>query len=294
MKRGRWRNEVNRLIIITGLSGSGKTLAVRAFEDMGYFCVDNLPVQLIPTFSELISKSREEIQRAALVIDVREGTFLTEFPRIINELRQSGIAMNIMFFEASLEVLKRRFSETRRPHPLAQDTTLDQGIAREIEIMRPIREFADSVIDTSRFNIHEFRQFLKNSFEPEDSSRININIISFGYKYSIPSESDMVFDVRFIPNPFFVENLKPKTGLDHEVITFLRSFQEYSDFLRMLRDMMGFLIPKFIQEGKSYLTLAIGCTGGKHRSVAAAEELKSLLEECGFQPRLIHRDIAKD
>ncbi len=284
---------MKRLIIITGLSGSGKSLAARAFEDMGYFCVDNLPVQLIPRFTELISKTGEEIMRAALVIDIREGTFLTDFPKIINEVRETGIKMEIIFFEASLEVLKRRFSETRRPHPLAQKITLDHGIAREIEIMRPIRDFADSVIDTSRLNIHELRQFLKSSFEAEDASLINISIISFGYKYSVPSESDMVFDVRFMPNPYFVAELKEKTGIDQEVCEYLSSFQEYSKFIAMAGEMMQFLIPKFIQEGKSYLTLSIGCTGGRHRSVAVAESLKSQLTAYGYKPRVIHRDIEK-
>ncbi len=284
---------MKRLIIITGLSGSGKSLAARAFEDMGYFCVDNLPVQLIPRFTELISKTGEEIKRATLVIDIREGTFLTDFQKIINELRETGINMEIIFFEASLEVLKRRFSETRRPHPLAQRIALDQAVAREIEIMRPIRDFADLVIDTSRFNIHELRQFLKNSFEAEDASQINISIISFGYKYSVPSESDMVFDVRFMPNPYFLEALKAKTGIDPEVSEYLLSFREYSEFIAMAGEMMKFLIPRFIQEGKSYLTLSIGCTGGRHRSVAVAESLKSLLTDCGYQPRVIHRDVDK-
>lgn len=285
---------MSRLYIITGLSGSGKSFAMKAFEDMGYFCVDNLPVSLIPTFSELFSRAGEELRRAALVIDIREGRFLGDFPRIIADLRRSGKDVEIIFFEASPDILKRRFNETRRPHPLAQEISLEQGIQKEVEIMKPVRDFADRVIDTSQFNIHELRQFLKNSFLPEDAARINISIISFGYKYGLPSEADLVFDVRFISNPFFEEHLKPKTGLDPDVISYLKSFRDYSEFFRIFGEMMTFLIPRYIQEGKSYLTIAIGCTGGRHRSVALAEELKSFLAQHGHQTRVLHRDIAKE
>ncbi|MEW5806259.1 MAG: RNase adapter RapZ [Acidobacteriota bacterium] len=285
---------MNGLIIITGLSGSGKSLAARAFEDMGYFCVDNLPVQLIPTFSELITKAGAEFKRASLVIDIRERKFLNDFPRIITDLRKTGKEIEIIFFEASQEILKRRFNETRRPHPLAQEANLEYGIQKEIEIMRPIRDFADRVIDTSKFNIHELRLFLKNSFRHEHDSRINISIISFGYKYGIPSESDLVFDVRFLSNPYFEEELKSKTGLESDVISYLKSFKEYFEFIKILGEMMTFLIPRYIQEGKSYLTISIGCTGGKHRSVALAEELKSLLAERDCTTSVFHRDIDKE
>ncbi len=284
---------MQRLIIITGLSGSGKTLAVRAFEDMGYFCVDNLPVRLIPVFSELLSQSQKEITTAVIVVDIREGKFLQDFPVVVEKLKATGYSIEIIFFEASTDILKRRFSETRRPHPLAQGMDLDQGIRKEREIMETIREAADTVIDTSKFTIHEFRQFLQSSFMPSESAKLNITLISFGYKYGIPTESDLIFDVRFLPNPYFVEDLKEKTGLDQKIISYLGSFPAYGEFLKHSGTLITFLLPEYIKEGKSYLTISIGCTGGRHRSVSIAEDLAGYLKENGYSPEIIHRDIEK-
>jgi UPF0042 nucleotide-binding protein len=284
---------VQRLIIITGLSGSGKTLAVRAFEDMGYFCVDNLPIRLIPIFSELLSQSQKQIITAAIVVDIREGAFLQDFPVVMEKLKNTGYSVEIIFFKASMDVLKRRFSETRRPHPLAQGMDLDQGIKKEIEIMKPIREAADTVIDTSTLTIHEFRQFLRSSFMPSETTKLNITLISFGYKYGIPTESDLIFDVRFLPNPFFIEDLKAKTGLDQDIISYLNTFPAYEEFLKRTGDLITFLLPEYIKEGKSYLTISVGCTGGRHRSVSIIEALNVHLEEKGFSPKIIHRDIEK-
>lgn len=284
---------MQRLIIITGLSGSGKTLAVRAFEDMGYFCVDNLPVRLIPIFSELLSQSQKEITTAVIVIDIREGEFLQDFPVVMEKLKATGYSVEIIFFEASTDVLKRRFSETRRPHPLAQGMDLDRGIRKEREIMGTIRETADTVIDTSKFTIHEFRKFLRSSFMPSESTKLNITLISFGYKYGIPAESDLIFDVRFLPNPYFIEDLKEKTGLDQKIISYLDSFPAYEEFLKHAGTLMTFLLPEYIKEGKSYLTISIGCTGGRHRSVSIAQALNAYLEENGYSPEIIHRDIEK-
>ncbi len=287
-------DKTQRLIIITGLSGSGKTLAIRAFEDMGYFCVDNLPVRLIPVFAELLPQSQKEINTAAIVVDIRERRFLDDFPSVIKKLKETGPSIEIIFFEASMDVLKRRFSETRRPHPLAQGTDLDHGIKKEMEIMKPIRDTADTVIDTSSFNIHEFRQFLRSSFMPSESTELNITFISFGYKYGIPSESDLILDVRFLPNPYFVKELKFETGLDNKVISYLESFPAYSEFIKHIMELVRFLLPEYIKEGKSYLTISIGCTGGKHRSVSIAEALRSILENNGYSSKIIHRDIEKE
>lgn len=285
---------MQRLIIITGVSGSGKTLAIRAFEDMGYFCVDNLPVRLIPVFAELLPQSPKGTSTAAIVVDIRERQFLDEFPSIIKKLRETGHSIEIIFFEASIDVLKRRFSETRRPHPLAQGIDLDQGIKKEMQIMKPIRDTADTVIDTSTFNIHEFRQFLRNCFIPGESTELNITFLSFGYKYGIPTESDLIFDVRFLPNPYFVKELKFHTGLDREVISYLESFPTYSEFLNHIKDLISFLLPEYVKEGKSYLTISIGCTGGRHRSVCLAEALRSSLEKDGCYSKIIHRDLDKE
>lgn len=284
---------MQRLIIITGLSGSGKTLAVRAFEDMGYFCVDNLPVRLIPVFTDLLFRSQKEITTAAIVVDIREGEFLQDFPGVVEKLKETGYSVEIIFFEASTDVLKRRFSETRRPHPLSIGIDLDQGIKKEKEIMEPIRKAANTVIDTSAFTIHEFRQFLRSSFMPSESTELNITFISFGYKYGIPAESDLIFDVRFLPNPYFIEDLKAKTGLDQEIISYLESFPAYREFLKRTGELITFLLPEYIKEGKSYLTISIGCTGGRHRSVSIIEALRAHLEKDGYSPKIIHRDIEK-
>jgi RNase adapter protein RapZ len=281
------------IVVITGLSGSGKTLATRAFEDMGYFCVDNLPVALIPVFSELCAR-RPDLRRAALVVDVREGTFLGEFPAIFDGLRKTHRA-RLLFFEASDEALIRRFSETRRPHPLATGRSLEEGIGREREMLEPLRERADLIIDSSRFNVHELRRYIQDHFAPQTGTQpIGISIVSFGYKHGVPAESDLMFDTRFLPNPFFVDGLRGKSGLDPEVREYLETIPDYGDLRGRIVDLVSFLIPRYIQEGKSYLTVAVGCTGGRHRSVAMTEAVSAALRGMGYSVSASHRDLERE
>jgi len=283
------------IVVITGLSGSGKTLAIRAFEDMGYFCVDNLPVALIPVFADLCSR-RPDLRRAALVVDVREGTFLKEFPAIFDGLRRTpGRRGRLLFFEADDEALMRRFSETRRPHPLASGAGLEEGIRREREMLQPLRDRADLIIDSSRFNVHELKRYIRDHFAPRGGAQpMGISIVSFGYKRGVPPESDLLFDTRFLPNPFFVDTLRGRSGLDREVIDYLEAMPEYREFRARIADLMAFLIPQYLREGKSYLTVAIGCTGGRHRSVAMAEAVSQALRARGYEVKASHRDLEKE
>ena len=287
---------MNRLVVITGLSGSGKSLAARCLEDVGFFCVDNLPVLLIPRFYELIQRSADQTQKAALVIDVREGIFLEEFPAILRQLQERAAPVTLLFFECSDEILKRRFSETRRPHPMiARAGTLEEAIRMERAALAPLRELADRILDTSRFTAHEFRSFLKNSYGgPVGNNDLNVNVVSFGFKYGVPAESDLVFDVRCLPNPYFVDNLRPLDGTDPEVQAFLADKPEAREFQKRLEDLLEFLIPLYAAEGKTYLTVTLGCTGGKHRSVALAEVLGRHLREWGAAASVHHRDLGRE
>ena len=283
------------IVVITGLSGSGKTLAIRAFEDMGYFCVDNLPVALIPVFADLCAR-RPDLGRAALVVDVREGAFLGEFPAIFDSLRRTpGRRGRLLFFEADDEALMRRFSETRRPHPLASSGGLEEGIRREREMLQPLRDRADLIIDSSRYNVHELRRYIRDNFAPQGGPQpMGISIVSFGYKRGVPPESDLLFDTRFLPNPFFEDTLRGRSGLDREVSDYLEALPEYREFRERIVDLMAFLIPRYLREGKSYLTVAIGCTGGRHRSVAMAEAVTRALRTKGYEVKASHRDLEKE
>jgi RNase adapter protein RapZ len=284
-----------QFLIITGLSGSGKSGVTKCFEDLGYFCVDNLPAKLIPTFVQLCTKPGAEIRRAALTMDIRERDFIQDFPGIYNSIKADGYDFSILFLEASDEVLVRRFSETRRPHPLAFDRPILQGIAEEKDRLQSVRDLADIIIDTSNLNIHELREHINKIYSSTDEARqLIISLISFGYKYGIPFNSDILFDVRFLPNPFFVQELKDKTGLDASVQDYVFKHEEWAQFREKLADLLLFLLPRFVKEGKAYLTLSIGCTGGKHRSVAITEYLEKLLREKGFTVRSKHRDINKE
>jgi RNase adapter protein RapZ len=284
-----------QFLIITGLSGSGKSGVTKCFEDLGYFCVDNLPSKLIPTFVQLCTKPGAEIRRVAMTMDLRERDFLHDFPAIFNDMKAQGYDFSILFLEASDEALTRRFSETRRPHPLAFDRPVLQGIAEERDRLQPIRETADIIIDTSSLNIHELREHINKMYAPATETKpLIISLISFGYKYGIPFNSDILFDVRFLPNPFFVQELKSKTGLDTAVQEYVFGNEEWGLFRDKLADLLFFLLPKFVREGKSYLTLSIGCTGGKHRSVAIADYLEKLLKEKGHMVRCKHRDLNKE
>jgi UPF0042 nucleotide-binding protein len=287
---------VERLVVITGLSGSGKSLAAKCLEDLGFFCVDNLPVGLIPPFCELIQRSGEQIPRSALVIDAREGAFLQQFPEILHGLRERELPVQLLFFDCADEVLKRRFSETRRPHPMTTPHgTLDGALRAERRALMPLRETADRIIDTSRFTSHELRAFLSNAYGASTHAAVpNINVVSFGFKFGVPPEADLLFDVRFLPNPYFVEELRPLDGQDERVQEFLSKIDLTHEFLERLESMLEFLIPLYAAEGKSYLTVSIGCTGGKHRSVFLSERLGAHLKGRGLPASVSHRDLGKE
>lgn len=280
------------LVILTGLSGSGKASALKAFEDLGYYAVDNLPVELLPRFAELVAQSTE-ITRAALVVDVREGQGLERFPALLKELRKR-LATTVVYFEASKEVLLRRFSETRRPHPLGREEMVGPAIQAERKLLDPVRNVADILIDTSRFNVHELRAYIQNQFQREsDGKSLLVSAISFGYKNGVPLEADLVFDVRFLPNPHFIPEFRNLTGRHPKVIGYVGHFPQTKEFLNRTVDLLLFLLPHYIHEGKSYLTVAFGCTGGQHRSVMIAEEVKRRLTKHGYRVKTAHRDMPR-
>ncbi len=280
------------LVIITGMSGSGKASVLKAFEDLGYYCVDNLPVGLIPRFAELVGQS-SEIERTALVVDVREGTQLEELPAIVKAVRHI-LPTRMLFLEAGDAVLLRRFSETRRPHPLGTGATVKSSLATERRRLRPIRAVADLVIDTSKFNVHELRSYITERFQKKESERsILVSCVSFGFRHGVPEDADLVFDVRFLPNPHFVPEFRPLTGRHPKVAKYIRSFPQTKEFLQRISDLLIYLLPHYIHEGKSYLTIAIGCTGGQHRSVMISEELGKRLHKAGYRVKVSHRDSPK-
>ena len=281
------------LVIITGMSGSGKASALKAFEDLGYYCVDNLPVELIPRFAELALQSGE-IPRTALVVDVREGAQLEKLPAILKSLRRA-IATRVIFLEASDSALLRRFSETRRPHPLGTGTTVRASLAAERRHLRSIRKLADLVIDTSKFNVHELRAHLTDRFKKQSGAQqsILISCVSFGYKHGLPDDADLVFDVRFLPNPHFVPEFRALTGRDPRVAKYIRSFPQTQEFINRISELLIYLLPHYIREGKSYLNISFGCTGGQHRSVMIAEEVNQRLRKAGYKVQVQHRDSPK-
>ena len=281
-----------QLVILTGISGSGKSTVLRAFEDMGYYCVDNLPVELIPIFAELHAAGEGDFARAALLVDAREGLQLAKFPALLRHLRQEHPII-LVFIEAQEDALLRRYSETRRPHPLGKDYSVRESLHHEKVLMEPIRKLADVVIDTSQFNVHELRHFVNQRFKTESKRPLLVSLVSFGYKYGVPTDGDLMFDVRFLPNPHFVPKLRAFTGKDPKVRRYIESFPQTGEFLRRMTGLLTYLIPHYIEEGKSYLTIAFGCTGGKHRSVMMAEWLKKALEKKGLHTRVMHRDIDK-
>jgi UPF0042 nucleotide-binding protein len=290
VKRRPARN-VRQLVILTGLSGSGKSTVLKTFEDLGFYCVDNLPVELIPTFSELHMQAGGEIQRAALLVDAREGAQLERLPAILRQLRHENPA-TLVFIEAGEEALLRRFSETRRPHPLGHDRPVREGLRSERVLMEPIRKLADVVIDTTKFNVHELRQFITHKFQKSDRRPMMVSVVSFGYRYGIPADADLVFDVRFLPNPHFIPRLREFSGRDPRVARYIRSFPQTGEFLRRVQGLLNYLIPYYIGEGKSYLTIAFGCTGGRHRSVMLAEAVHKMLHR-KFASKVVHRDLDK-
>ena len=282
------------IIIITGLSGSGKSFAIRALEDNGFFCVDNLPALLIPKFIDLAQGYQEEIRRIALGVDLRGSQFLQALPQVLSDVRAAGHHAQILFFDASDEVLLRRFSETRRPHPLAGQDSIQDGISRERKALEPIRGLADKVIDTSDFNVHQLKREMEQEFcDALQARHMALFFTSFGYKYGIPHDTDMIFDVRFLPNPYFVNELRAKSGLDLEVRDYVLGNQETRDFLDRLYGLLEFTLPLYEREGKSSLTLALGCTGGRHRSVVLVQELQQRFGGGHLRIHVKHRDIDK-
>jgi UPF0042 nucleotide-binding protein len=279
------------LVIVTGMSGSGKGTVLRAFEDLGFFCVDNLPVPLICKFIEGINTSGGEVERAALGIDVRAGEGLRELAGITSDLRGLQFRVTLLYLEARDEVLVRRFSETRRPHPLAGDRPLPDAIRLERRRLRQVQEFADESIDTSAYSVHEVKSAIMERFRARPRSRgLQLHLLSFGYKLGIPLEADLLFDVRFLPNPYFVPGLRSLSGRNRKISRYLLSFPETRQFVQRLADFVGYLVPFYIREGKSYLTLAVGCTGGRHRSVFIVEELARRLKSTKLAMRVRHRD----
>ena len=282
------------LVIITGPSGTGKGTLLRALEDRGYFCVDNLPVGLLTKFAELAFRAEGEVRRAALVVDVREGAALSEFPQTFADLKaSSNLDVSLYFLEAKDEVLIRRFSETRRPHPMDATLPIREAILLERERLGPIRAIADHIVDTSAFSIHELRSHASRLFSEYEGAPLLVTLQSFGYKHGIPVDADMVFDARFLPNPFFVPELKKLTGRDPAVVQYLQAQDVAVSFLERLKSMIDFLLPHFEKEGKSYLTVAVGCTGGRHRSVMIVESLSEHLGESGNRLKVVHRDVEK-
>ncbi len=282
------------LVVVTGMSGSGKGTALKVFEDLGFFCIDNLPVPLIPKFIEGIHVSGGEVERAALVIDIRAGEKLRDLEKILAELKKFEFRLFVVYLEARDEVLVRRFSETRRPHPLGTEKSLRESIRAERRRLRRIREIADVIIDTSEYSIHQVKALVTDRFRTHPrAASLSINLVSFGYKHGVPLEADLLFDVRFLPNPYFVSGLRSLSGLDRRVARYLRSFPETKEFIRRLRDFLQYLVPFYMREGKSYLTVGIGCTGGRHRSVFAAEELARLLKIPKAAIRIRHRDAER-
>jgi len=281
------------LVIVTGISGAGKASALKAFEDLGYHAVDNLPLELLPEFSRLVEKSRE-IQSAAIVVDVREGPTLDQLPEILKEVKMV-LPTSVVYLDAQDAVLVRRYSETRRPHPLRKSETVSRSIVEERQLLDPIRNVADTLIDTSNFNVHELRAHIQVRFgQEEQTNRLMVSCLSFGYKNGVPLDADLVFDVRFLPNPHFVAEFRKKTGKDPGVAAFVASFPQTTEFLERVTGMLLYLLPHYVEEGKSYLTIAFGCTGGQHRSVMMAEEMSRRLSEAGYEVKAVHRDMPRD
>lgn len=293
MRTARPQKTFRQLVLITGLSGSGKASALKAFEDLGFYCIDNLPVNLIPRFAELCERGGD-IERAAVVADIRGGDALSQLPSVYQHLAERHPKPNLIFMEASDQALIRRFDETRRPHPLGRDLPVREGIRLERELLKPMRQLADAVISTTRMNVHELRDFVQIRFGGLEKRRaMLISVVSFGFRFGVPTDSDLVFDVRFLPNPNYQPRLRSKTGRDRAVQGFMESYPQTREFMRRITELLLFLLPHYLREGKSYLTIAVGCTGGRHRSVALADRIARNLSREGYKTRISHRDIGK-
>jgi UPF0042 nucleotide-binding protein len=280
------------LVIVTGISGAGKASALKAFEDLGFHAVDNLPLELLPDFAALVEKSNE-VQDAAIVVDVREGGTLDRLPEILKQVKML-LHTRVVFLDAQDAVLVRRYSETRRPHPLGRQETVARSIVEERQLLDPIRNVADTLIDTSDFNVHELRANIQARFGHEDETKqLLVSCLSFGFKNGVPLDADMVFDVRFLPNPHYVPEFRKLTGLDPEVAAYVRKFPQTGEFISRVSELLLYLLPHYIEEGKSYLTVAFGCTGGQHRSVMMVEEIAARLKRAGYHVKTLHRDTPR-
>jgi UPF0042 nucleotide-binding protein len=280
------------LVIVTGISGAGKASALKAFEDLGFHAVDNLPLELLTDFAGLVCKSAE-IDRAAIVVDVREGLTLDRLPEILKRVKKL-LSTRVVFLDAQDAALVRRYSETRRPHPLGRQETVSRSIVEERQLLDTIRNVADTLIDTSNFNVHELRANIQARFGQQDQAKqLLVSCLSFGFKNGVPLDADMVFDVRFLPNPHFVPEFRKLTGLDPKVAAYVRGFPQTAEFLDRVTDLMLYLLPHYVEEGKSYLTVAFGCTGGQHRSVMMAEEMSKRLKNAHYHVKALHRDVPR-
>ena len=286
------KKPTKELVIVTGISGAGKASALKAFEDLGYHAVDNLPLELLPEFAALVAKSTE-VERAVIVVDIREGQTLDRLPEILKSVKQV-LPTRVVFLDAQDAVLVRRYSETRRPHPLRRSETVSRSIVEERQLLDPIRNVTDTLVDTSDFNVHELRAYIQDRYgHDERAKQLLVSCLSFGFKNGVPLDADMVFDVRFLPNPHFVPEFRKKTGKDPKVAAYVRGFPQTEEFLGKVTDLMLYLLPHYVDEGKSYLTVAFGCTGGQHRSVMMAEEMCKRLRKAGYQVKAVHRDIPR-
>jgi UPF0042 nucleotide-binding protein len=282
-------------VVITGMSGAGKSFAIKCLEDMGFFCVDNLPTTLMPTFADLVVRSQQSPQRVALGVDVRAGEYLSHLIDVIEALRARGHRVEVLFLEASDEALVRRYHETRRRHPLAGDGQVLDGILAERKALAHLREVADRILDTSALTVHQFKDLLVTLYgSPRPRSGLAPALVSFGFKHGIPIDADLVFDIRFLPNPHFVPDLRPLDGRDARVSEFVFKHEESRELLRRLEDLLDFLLPAYQREGKAYLTVAVGCTGGRHRSVCFVEALRRFVESRGFSASVVHRDMDRE
>ena len=283
-----------QFVLITGLSGSGKGSVLKAFEDLGYYCVDNLPIGLIAKFAEMCAQPGSRTERAAVVVDIREGEALSQLPALYQNLSRENLRLSLVFLEASDQALIRRFEETRRPHPLGHDIPVREGIRLERILLKPMRQLADAIINTSRMNVHELREFIHSRFGSLEKRRaMLVSVVSFGYRLGVPADGDLVIDVRFLPNPNYVPRLKHKNGRDSAVKRFMSSYPQTADFMTRTMDFLLYLLPEYVREGKSYLTIGIGCTGGRHRSVFLAEEVGRALAREGYKIKVSHRDLGR-
>jgi RNase adapter protein RapZ len=293
MKKVHAKTATHRLVVITGLSGSGKGSALKAFEDLGYHCVDNLPIDLILKFADLCSAPGSRIKRAAVVVDIREGEALSELPVTYQKLDRKGLKLSLLFLEATDKTLIRRFEETRRPHPLGANLPVREGIRLERALLKPMRQLADAIVDTTHMNVHELRSFIQDRFGGQRHKTMLISVVSFGFRFGVPQDADLVFDVRFLPNPNYISHLRHKTGRDPDVRRYIDSHSQTRELVSRLSDLLLYLLPHYVREGKSYLTIAIGCTGGRHRSVALTEHIANILQDEGYEIKTLHRDMRR-